>query len=115
MGFVAAGLRELPKWLNGPQARAYITALRAAQDGELANLIFSIKQRFPSTCADDALDTAGTTFSIERFEGEPFAVYRARLLVAWDTWEKAGTRPGIIDALRAYGIQDVEVYESEGD
>lgn len=115
MTFVEGGDAEIPKWLYGPQARAYIKALRAAQDQEQLNLEFAQRQRFPTHCADDALDVVGAGFLIERFPNETFETYRARLLVAWDTWEEAGTRQAILDSLHAYGITDVEVYESSGD
>lgn len=115
MSFVDAGLEELGrvKWLNGPQARGFVAALRAAFDVELADLKFAVKQRFVTTCEDEALDDVGGGYVIERFPGEGFVTYRARVRAAWATWRKAGTSAAIIDSLHAYGLPDVQIYASK--
>lgn len=115
MSFTAAGLEELGlvKWLNGPQARAYVAALRAAFDVEIADLKFAVKQRFVTTCEDEALDDVGGGYVIERFPTEDFVTYRARVRAAWATWRKAGLAVAILDSLHQYGITDVEIYEAQ--
>lgn len=110
MTFRQASLEEVPQWLNGPQTQGQVGALADALDGEIADLQAAIVQRFATLCDDFALDVVGGQYKLERFPGESFATYRARLLEAWDTWAAAGTRAGIIGSLNAFGIPDVEVY-----
>lgn len=109
-GFIEARLEELPIWLRNRHGRALTIAQGAQQDLELRLEISGTKQRWPHTCDDAALDDVGVGFQIERFPGESHARYRARLLIAWETWFKSGTPQAIEDSLHAWGIEDVVVY-----
>jgi hypothetical protein len=61
----------------------------------------AVKERFPTTCSDDALDHVGDTMQIERYPGETDDTYRARLSGAFDAHSWAGTAKGIEDQLTA--------------
>lgn len=119
MTFEAARVAELPPWVGGAvfgDGTVDTGVEQAAvagrmQDAEHATLKAGVGARFLGACPDDALDEYGVTVQIPRFQGESNATYRARLGAAWETWELAGTAPGIVSALNAYGIEDVEVVE----
>lgn len=80
------------------------------QDRELELLKDGVLARWPTTCPDDALDRVGVTFQIVRFSNEESDTsYRARENAAWETWTYAGTTPGVVASIQAWGIPDVEV------
>ncbi|HEV8462081.1 MAG TPA: hypothetical protein VGQ38_15380 [Gaiellaceae bacterium] len=108
--FIDGRLEELPIWLGGRQGRAITIAQGAQQDLELRLEISGVKQRWPSTCDDAALDDVGVGFQIERFPKETAAQYRVRLLIAWATWLESGTPKCLEDQLHAFGIKDAVVY-----
>jgi hypothetical protein len=109
VSFIEARVEELPVWLRGTNGIGVATAQGAQQDLELRLEIAGTKQRWPTTCDDEALDDVGVRVQIERYPGESNDVYRARLLEAFPTWNEAGTPQAIIDQLHACGIEDVTV------
>jgi hypothetical protein len=64
-------------------------------------LVDAVKNRWPTVCADDALDEIGRTLDLERYFDETDATYRERLEGAFDAWAWAGTAKGIEDQLVA--------------
>jgi len=114
MSFEQAREEELAKvpWLYGRTGRAYVKALGRAYDVELLGLKFAVKQLFPTTCGDEALDDLGPSYALERFDVESYAHFRARMLDAFPTWRFCGRPKAVIDVLHDFGIHDVEVYEN---
>lgn len=55
----------------------------------------AVKERFPTTCSDDALDLVGSNMQIERFPGESDDAYRARASNAFEAHSWSGTAVGI--------------------
>lgn len=105
--FEAYNPSTLPASINGPFARKMASVFGRIQDGELDLLEVAVKCRLPATCPDDGLDALGRAFGLERYPGEGHAVYRARLLVAWPTWDEAGAPTSIEGQIEAFGVPDV--------
>lgn len=113
MSFEAARLEELPPWLDDAVGQAFAGAHGRMLDAEQAKLTGGVLAAWLPDAPDDALDAIGRGFDILRFSGEANDLYRARLEVAWPTWNEAGTAQAILDSLHNYGITDVAVYEEE--
>ncbi len=63
-----------------------------------------------NTSPDDALPLIGTERSIPKVDGETAAQYRARLIAAWDLWERAGTTSYPADVLAPWGFDSDGVF-----
>lgn len=91
--------------LSGEDEIAFIGYAARGRDLELEPgtglLCQAVKERFPTTCSDDALDHVGDTMQLERYPGETNDTYRARLSEAFDAHSWAGTAKGIQDQLTA--------------
>jgi hypothetical protein len=87
--------------LSNPADVALIGYFGAGLDSETEPgtglLVQAVKERWPNTCSDDALDSVGGTMQILRFPGESHDAYRGRLKVAFDTHSWGGTAVGIAD------------------
>lgn len=115
MSFRDARVEELPKWAHGPQAIAYVGTLGQGFDDETDDIKTAIVERFPGLCDPANIDTVGGQYALGRFDDETPEAFRPRVIGAWETWGDAGIRPGIVKSLHAYGVMDVEIYESKGD
>lgn len=104
MSFAQASKEELPFWLDGPEGRACAEAGGALQDIEITKLRDGVMMRFPDRAPDDALEFVGGGYDMERYPGETFESYRARLRNAYPTKRKAGSKSGVLDALAEYGF-----------
>jgi len=110
--FSTARLEELPAYLDGPNGQGIAGALGEAQNAEIVKLEDAAKMQSPALCPDDALPELATDFDMEAFPGEDPDRHRARILASWETHPEAGRNSGIEASLRAFGIEDVAVYES---
>lgn len=99
------------EWLFGPNAQRFLELLGTAKDEGLEELREAVKARWPGIGPPSALGLQGQGFEIERFSGESDSEYTARLSKAWETHKLAGTKDAIVESLKAYGIEDVEVLE----
>lgn len=92
--------------LSNPADVALIGYFGAGLDSETEPgtglLVQAVKERWPNTCSDDALDSVGGTMQIPRFPGESDDAYRGRLKVAFETHSWGGTAKGIEDSIEAY-------------
>lgn len=111
MGFREYDQANLRVPHRGPVGMAFAGAIGDEQDAEAALLRVAMLCRFPQRCPDDALDTLGGWYRIERYPAEGNTSYRARLVAAWLTWERAGSPESIEAQIRAFGVTDVMVYE----
>jgi hypothetical protein len=100
-----------PTWLLGPWGEALMLALGLAKDATIEGAREAAVQRFVRYCAADALDEHGEERQILRAPAELLEQYRARLILAWDAWERAGTPGGILAQLVPVGIEHAEVLE----
>jgi hypothetical protein len=115
--------------LRGPKARAYNEALGEQKDAYLAQLRAAIKARWTSgarmrrvaqeigaqlddaTLDDQRLRLIGLGFGLPRLGSMTNIAYQDYLDRAWDIWEQGGTCAAIIDAVQAFGVPDVYVWE----
>lgn len=115
--FAQARKEDLPPWLDDEQGRGWSEAQGAQQDAELALLEDSLRQRYPLTCDDSALDDVGYGFGLDRFKNESHASYRGRLGAAWQSHELRGAPAGVTSSLEGWGLGPVLVirdYELPG-
>ncbi len=110
--FEANKLRALRAPLNGPNGRAYVAATGRALDDEQPVLVAAGQAGSPLRCPDEALENNGPKFNLERYEGDTDATYRARLIIAFGTWKKAGSAASIEEQVTAYGVVSVTVYDA---
>lgn len=92
-----------PPALQNPRATTWNAEIGTNKDLLLERLIDAMKERFAGTASELALHRIGNERGINRFSFEPLEVYRARVLGAFDYWEKAGTIPGMKLALEQAG------------
>lgn len=102
-----------PTYLTGPWGQRWRRAFGRAKDALEDLTRQAVKARHIALMPDDALDPAGQDRGIERYPADTNESYRARLSVPWTTWQGAGTRPGIVGQLNAYGITGVTL-ENQG-
>lgn len=101
-----------PPWLRGRWGEAWGRASGLVKDLVAEGAMQAVKARFLRAGPPDALAYAGNDRWIERAPGEADAVYRARLLQAFETWRLAGTSKGILRALAIIGYPKATIYES---
>lgn len=99
-----------PTWLRGPYGRVLTATLGAAIDALVDATKQAVKARHVATAPDDALEALGADRLLERYPIESNATYRARLAAAWDAWEFAGSKQGILAALAAAGYPDAQLF-----
>lgn len=93
-----------PPRLRGKWGTRWVAATSAEYDTLIDQLDQQVKARFPSHCPADGLAVIGVDRQIQRAFDESDASYAQRLRAAWETWEWAGTGPGIRAGLNACGI-----------
>jgi hypothetical protein len=101
--------------LQNPRATTWNAEIGTGKDVLLERLIDAMKERFAGTASELALARIGSERGINRFSFEPLEVYRTRVINAFSFWEKAGTIPGIKQALNQAGWKAsiVEAYKSQ--
>ena len=90
----------------------WATAFGIMKDGIVEGSIAAVKTRFVQTAPEDALALAGYERSMPQSPIESGYAYRARLLNAWNVWQYAGTRKGLVDAIALLGV-NATVYENK--
>ena len=100
-----------PPALKGPNGEAFTSALGLMKDVFAEGAMQALRCRFVSSCPEDALAFIGQERNLPQVPGEPVAAYRARLLNAWQAWQQAGTKPGLINQLNVLGYPNVVVLE----
>jgi len=103
---------------SGPKAQMWIGFTGRYKDEELDKLRQWRMERYPADCGEDALPLVGSTFDLERLDGESTADYRTRLTEAWDQVHSfAGSAQSIVTNLLALGatsVSFIEQWESGG-
>ena len=64
------------------------------------------------TFPQDALPPLGQERLMPKYPSETFSQYRVRLEGAWEMWQAAGTVYGVIKALEAYGLSNLEIKQN---
>lgn len=102
---------KLPMWLDG----AEVSKLKAAalawftQLGEWAK--WPLGQLDPSSCSEGVLNLIAWQRDIDRFDGEPLALYRLRVKYAYANARDAGSVAGFKRIFQRLGIGYVEIEE----
>lgn len=108
-----------PRWLSGvPLGRAWLLGNAVMKDAALAAAKLAVKARFPSLAPDDALPYLAAERRIERGHQYTIAQFREQIVNAWDAWSLAGTKDGLVAALRTAGFRNfmiVQNYETPMD
>lgn len=104
-----------PNWMHDAVGNAYWGVVGAMIDQQVARMKLAVRCRYPQDALaagmSDALDEIGKDRLLPRGAAvspgesdETDANYAARLLAAWDTWEKAGTPLGLLRELAVHGF-----------
>jgi len=96
------------RWL-GALAETMARVLGERQDAELAILKEAVSMRVPAFCPDDALGLLAQNLKIPTFFGELPERLRARLSIAFTTWEGAGLPRAIAGSLGAWGLANAQI------
>lgn len=95
-----------PPWMLGPQGIKWQAGLGDIKDKLLGSLRTAIKYRFPTYAKDDpsgqALALIGADRLLDRAPGESDDDYAARLRMAWEAWQRAGTPLGLLLAIEVF-------------
>ncbi len=107
-----AGLK-LPSWMNkGDPARMLRACVKFwAQVYEW--ITWPLRQFDPLTCAEPLLNLIAWERDIERFNGEPLRLFRARVNYAFINAQQAGEIAGFIAIFERLGIGYVELLERQ--
>lgn len=100
-----------PPPLRRPYGELWARAHGAFQDNHEEAAKQAVKARFVEVCPPDALEYHASERSLERMPADTEAEWRARLLNAWELWKWAGTKKGVIDAVKLTGLENVEIKE----
>jgi hypothetical protein len=98
-------------WLSGTWGRRWNYVSGLIKDGWREAAQAAVKARFASLAPPDALAKLLRDYVLDPPYGEPLTQTRARLLRAWETWQLAGTRRGLLVALEAAGYPNVLIQE----
>lgn len=101
---------DVPSWLQGPRGLAWFAAHGRAKDLMVQAARVAVKTGFVHDCPADALPHHGAARLLPRYPGDTDDTYRARLAAAWDLWEWAGTRHGLLLMLEAMGFPHAAIY-----
>jgi hypothetical protein len=97
--------RLAPPWLQEGAGGRFLGSLGEAKDDLAEAVRQAVLARMIQRAPEDALSLIGEERRLPRFPGEPVEAHRARLLAAWEFWQKAGTLPGLAIWLRAMGYE----------
>jgi len=102
---------ELPFWLDGIELGKLREAMVAFWDMAETWIKWPVTQMDPLTCSLGMLYLIAFNRDIERFSGEPEALFRKRVKFAYINAEDAGSKAGFIRIFERLGIGYVEITE----
>lgn len=100
-----------PPWLLGTYGEAWMLVMGLLKEAHIEASREAVVQRFVTYCAADGLDEHGQERQIPRAPGETVEQYRARLMLAWEAWQRAGTPAGILLQLTPAGVTNASIVE----
>lgn len=113
MDYVDYQVAFSPPWMQfGPLGISWSQALGLMKDAYGAGMRLAVKVRFPEWAPSDALDAIGRTLQIDRLYAQNDQQYIAQLMNAWVSWQTAGTVPGMLAQLQAFGLANVALWEA---
>lgn len=101
----------LPFWMGGPEASKLAAAARNWFSLLMGWAIWPARQMDPETCCESVLDLIAWQRDIDRFDGEPLALFRLRVKYAYVNARDAGSTAGFARILQRLGVGYVEQEE----
>ncbi len=99
-----------PPWLGGPFGELWSRILGLGKQGAIVAAKNAVKNGFATIADPDALLEIAATFNLDVGFDEVSSRLRARILAAWETWQLAGTLPGMVRAFDSIGFA-IEIRE----
>jgi hypothetical protein len=105
----AEALAPLGGWLRDDASKAWLRAQGGAVSDTLALWKAGVKQRYASTCGEDALPLLGDSRQISQAPGETTASHRARLRRAFEIHTDRTTKMAYKHIFEALGFDPAQV------
>lgn len=99
-----------PPWLSQPFGLAYLQSHGLGRDAMTEAYKDAVLVRLVKVCPPDALPLIGRDRGLPRYPHESGLTYRRRIAGAWRSYKRAGTKGGVVSALRDAGVEAI-VYE----
>lgn len=104
-----------PSWLGGAAGTLWNRVLGLMKQAVVEAAKAAVKCRFAATAPLDALEQLLEDRNLDPAWRETETSVRARIIAAWETWQKAGTKAGMGEALELAGYIDYEIRENKQD
>jgi tail protein P2 I len=104
-----------PSWLSDPMGALWNRVLGVMKQALSEGAKAAIKTRFAAHAPLDGLPVLLEDRGLDPAWRETEGSVRARIRKAWDTWQKAGTKAGIAEALTLAGYTNFEIREQPQD
>jgi hypothetical protein len=105
-------LATAPPWMRKNWWATWLAAHGVYKDALVEGAKLAVKARFVHVAPSDALPYAASERNLEVAPGEAETAFRTRLVTAWEQWQWAGTKKGVVDALALLGYANTLVYEA---
>ncbi|WP_419787306.1 phage tail protein [Pseudodesulfovibrio sp.] len=102
---------SLPFWMAGPELSKLAKASQRWFSRLMGWAIWPARQMDPETCAEKILDLIAWQRDIDRFDGEPLALYRLRVKYAYANARDAGSVEGFKRIFQRLGVGYIEIDE----
>ncbi|BCS89960.1 phage tail protein [Pseudodesulfovibrio sediminis] len=101
----------LPFWMSGVELSKLAKAAQKWFSRVMAWAIWPAQQMNPGTCTETVLDLIAWQRDIDRFSGEPLALYRLRVKYAYVNAKDAGSVAGFKRIFQRLGVDYLEIEE----
>jgi len=102
---------SLPFWMAGPELTKLARAAQKWFGLVMGWAIWPVKQMDPETCSEIVLNLLAWQRDIDRFQGEPLALYRKRVKYAYANARDAGSVEGFKRIFQRLGVGYIEIDE----
>lgn len=102
---------SLPFWMSGPELTKLARAAQRWFGLLMGWAIWPAQQMDPDTCTEAVLNLIAWQRDIDRFEGEPLALYRKRVKYAYANARDAGSVEGFARIFERLGVGYLETEE----
>lgn len=102
---------KLPFWFSGTEVTKLANAAGRWFDALMGWAIWPVQQMDPETCTETVLNLIAWQRDIDRFPGEPLALYRLRVKYAYANAVDSGSVAGFKRILNRLGVGYVEIEE----
>lgn len=102
---------SLPFWMAGPELTKLAKAAQRWFSLVMQWAIWPVQQMDPDTCTEAVLNLIAWQRDIDRFDGEPLALYRLRVKYAYANARDAGSVEGFKRIFQRLGVGYIEIDE----